>query len=158
MSPTIRVDAGVYGALQLLAEPFVDTPNDVLRKLLKLDDAKSIRTEGSSDNGRPITSIAAARSPKGKDTTQRAYREPILQALEDLGGRGTVKEIMATVERLMSAKFTTGDHEPVPSGAVRWLVTAKFELSKMTAEGLLVRVSWGTYQLSDAGHVRHGSG
>lgn len=36
-SHTIRVDDEVYEALQALAEPFKDTPNKVLRRLLKLD-------------------------------------------------------------------------------------------------------------------------
>ena len=36
MSPTIRVDAEVYNALQKLAVPLIDNPNKVLRKLLKL--------------------------------------------------------------------------------------------------------------------------
>lgn len=37
---TIRVDDEVYAALQALAEPFTDTPNKVLRRLLKLDKKK----------------------------------------------------------------------------------------------------------------------
>lgn len=34
---TIRVDDEVYAALQSMAEPFKDTPNAVLRRLLKID-------------------------------------------------------------------------------------------------------------------------
>ncbi|MFF4864482.1 hypothetical protein ACFY3J_22635 [Streptomyces sp. NPDC001231] len=37
MTRTIRVDDEVFAALQALAEPLVDTPNSVLRRLLKLD-------------------------------------------------------------------------------------------------------------------------
>jgi len=33
--PTIRIDEDVYKALQQRGEPFVDTPNSVLRKLLE---------------------------------------------------------------------------------------------------------------------------
>ena len=36
MSPTIRIDEEVYEALKRRAEPFVDTPNSVLRRLLEL--------------------------------------------------------------------------------------------------------------------------
>ncbi|MEU0472901.1 hypothetical protein ACFW5S_04920 [Streptomyces olivaceus] len=36
MSPTIRVDKEVYEALQQRAEPFVDTPNSTLRRILGL--------------------------------------------------------------------------------------------------------------------------
>ena len=36
--PKIDVDDQVYGALKKLAEPFVDSPNSVLRRLLGLDE------------------------------------------------------------------------------------------------------------------------
>jgi hypothetical protein len=39
MSRTIRVDDEVFAKLQNLAEPFVDTPNSALRKLLGLESA-----------------------------------------------------------------------------------------------------------------------
>jgi hypothetical protein len=39
MSRTIRVDDEVFAKLQDLAEPFVDTPNSALRKLLGLETA-----------------------------------------------------------------------------------------------------------------------
>jgi hypothetical protein len=43
MSPTIRIDDEVFKMLQASAQPLVDTPNDVIRRLLRLD--------GSSDGG-----------------------------------------------------------------------------------------------------------
>lgn len=39
MSRTIRVDDDVFARLQELAEPFVDTPNSALRRILALDTA-----------------------------------------------------------------------------------------------------------------------
>ena len=36
MSPTIRIDDDVFDELKGHAEPFVDTPNSVLRRLLGL--------------------------------------------------------------------------------------------------------------------------
>jgi len=41
MSRTIRVDNDVFAALQRLAEPFTDTPNSVLRRLLGLTEASA---------------------------------------------------------------------------------------------------------------------
>lgn len=46
MSRTIRVDDEVFAKLQSLAEPFVDTPNSTLRKLLGLD------ASAAEDNGK----------------------------------------------------------------------------------------------------------
>ncbi|MFE2278601.1 hypothetical protein ACFXAE_15400 [Streptomyces sp. NPDC059454] len=37
MTRTIRIDDEVFAALQALSEPFVDTPNSALRRLLGLD-------------------------------------------------------------------------------------------------------------------------
>lgn len=37
MAPTIRIDDHVFEALQKRAKPFVDSPNDVLRRLLSLN-------------------------------------------------------------------------------------------------------------------------
>ncbi|MEV7137840.1 hypothetical protein [Streptomyces tauricus] len=46
MTRTIRVDDEVFAALQNLAEPFVDTPNSTLRKLLGLS--------GTAAHGTPV--------------------------------------------------------------------------------------------------------
>ena len=35
--PTIRIDHEVWGELQTRGQAFVDTPNDVLRRMLHLD-------------------------------------------------------------------------------------------------------------------------
>src|SRR5439155_10026585 len=40
MSPTIKIDDGVFDELKKHAEPFVDTPNSVLRRLLGLAEAE----------------------------------------------------------------------------------------------------------------------
>lgn len=37
MPPTIRIDEDVFRVLQREAQPLVDTPNDVLRRLLGID-------------------------------------------------------------------------------------------------------------------------
>jgi hypothetical protein len=58
MSRIIRVDAEVFTALQGLARPLIDNPNDVLRRLLQLDSkGKHMQTKernSRSDSGRQI--------------------------------------------------------------------------------------------------------
>jgi hypothetical protein len=58
MSRVIRVDAEVFAALQRQAKPLIDNPNDVLRRLLKLDSKeKRLLTKhrrSRSDSGRRI--------------------------------------------------------------------------------------------------------
>lgn len=51
MSRTIRIDDEVYQELKGMAEPFEDTPNDVLRRLLELNDAAPIRKNALAANG-----------------------------------------------------------------------------------------------------------
>ena len=41
MSPTIRIDDEVFTRLKNMGEAFVDTPNSVLRRVLKLEDKDS---------------------------------------------------------------------------------------------------------------------
>ncbi len=41
MSPTIRIDDEVFTKLKNMGEAFVDTPNSVLRRVLKLEDKDS---------------------------------------------------------------------------------------------------------------------
>src|SRR4051812_6227175 len=59
--PQIRIDDDVYRALQGRAEPFTDTPNDVLRRVLGIEDDASdapdlrkspARESNSSSSGR----------------------------------------------------------------------------------------------------------
>lgn len=49
MTPTIRIDHDVYEALRNAAEPFVDTPNSVLRRLLQLDDTQADQILAAED-------------------------------------------------------------------------------------------------------------
>jgi Restriction Enzyme Adenine Methylase Associated len=46
VSRTIRIDDEVYAKLQSLAEPFVDTPNSALRRLLGLGDEGGQGSDG----------------------------------------------------------------------------------------------------------------
>ncbi len=61
MSPTIEIDDDVFDALKQHAEPFVDSPNDVLRRLLV--DSPSARQ-------------AAVQEPNNETSIQPQGREP----------------------------------------------------------------------------------
>jgi 5-methylcytosine-specific restriction protein A len=58
ISHVIRIDAAVFEELQKRARPFIDTPNDVLRRLLKLNAKEKPMTTAQrrsrSDSGRRI--------------------------------------------------------------------------------------------------------
>ena len=58
MSPTIRVDDEVYEELKTNVEPFVDTPNTVLRRLLSLDPATEPHLDDSDAPEEATLSVA----------------------------------------------------------------------------------------------------
>ena len=60
MSRTIRIDDDVFAALQALAEPFVDTPNSALRKLLELDGTATapVAKDDQGEDGFPQYGLA----------------------------------------------------------------------------------------------------
>ena len=62
--PVIRVDDQVWKKLQKMAEPFVDNPNSVLRRLLALDNATN---SGANDYQEKIMEITL----KHPDTSRR---------------------------------------------------------------------------------------
>ena len=139
MSLTIRVDDEVFKALQDRAQPFVDSPNDVLRRLL-----------GLNHSGRE--SSRRTRSPAGSATPQGAYRPLILQALEKAGGSASVRDVLTSVEQGMHGKFKARDLERLASGPVVWESTANFERNKMADDGLLKRGSpRGIWELTEKG-------
>src|SRR5688572_20983918 len=101
MTPTIRIDDEVFEALKQHAEPLVDTPNSVLRRLLELP---SNREQALSDHDEvPAQAPRQGRRRRGgsrrgsRPSTRRArpgsilpdeeYERPILEILNEKGGR-----------------------------------------------------------------------
>lgn len=139
MSRTIRVDDEVFKALQRRGQAFVDTPNDVLRRLLRLNDSRR-RTAP-----RP-------RMPRGGATPQETYRPLILQALAKAAGRASMRDVLAYAKERLNGRFTAGDLEHLTSGAIRWENKAQWERHQMVKEGLLKSDSpYGIWELSDEG-------
>ncbi|MDW8054049.1 MAG: winged helix-turn-helix domain-containing protein [Anaerolineae bacterium] len=101
------------------------------------------------------TLLLAARKvvPRGKRTPQSAYRCPILRALVQLGGKGTVRQVLDVVYSQISNRLSTYDFAPVSSGRdLVWKVAAKWERSKMKQEGLLRSDSpAGIWEITEAG-------
>jgi hypothetical protein len=72
--PNIRIDRDVYDFLKHRAEPFTDTPNSVLRRLLGLDASDGSKQD--KDPGRPQTRMrvrgeSAAGIRSGNDTVEK---------------------------------------------------------------------------------------
>jgi len=152
MMPTIRIDDEVWRALKAQAEPFVDTPNDVLRRLLLS------KTAGTTAQQQP--KIAGhvqeekRRGPKTRvdRTPESAFRIPILQALVELRGKGSVSEILKRVQRCLEGNLKPDDFKSLKSGEVRWENTVKWERKHLIDDGLLESNSgYGVWVISSRG-------
>jgi restriction system protein len=142
--PTIRIDDDVWKALQEGAKPFVDTPNDVLRRVFCLDPVKSSLSKATSERKASMR-IGA--------TQQGEYRLPIVESLLELRGSAVADEVLKAVFRKVESKLKPIDQELMEnSGEPRWRLYARFERKNMALDGLLKPDSpHGRWELTEKG-------
>ncbi|MHB1426373.1 MAG: winged helix-turn-helix domain-containing protein [Gemmataceae bacterium] len=135
----IRVDDDVWRLLQKRASAFEDTPNSVLRRILKVNGARSRKN-------------TAPRIPCGERTPQKDFRQPILRSLVEKGGSGKTAEVLARIEGILGDKLTDADRATLKQGEIRWRNTAQFERYAMVGDGLLKKNSArGVWELTEKG-------
>jgi restriction endonuclease Mrr len=151
----IEVDEEVFGELQRRAEPLVDTPNSVLRKVLRLDKLTSSSgqaTEHVVPKGKGLKRSYNGRLPAGVRTPAPEFRQSILKALVKLGGAAPKNNVLGTVGEMMAVRLNEFDRAKNKSGGIRWRNTAEWERFNMVQEGLLRRNSRrGVWELTDRG-------
>jgi negative regulator of replication initiation len=142
MMPVIRVDDDVFSVLQRSAEPLVDTPNTVLRRLL-----------GLSENKKGALQAVPRTPPQGDRTPQRAFRVPILRALSELGGQAETRVVLRMVEERLGQLLTPTDRQTLKDRRVaRWQNLAEWERKKMVGDGLLASDSpRGIWRMTEGG-------
>lgn len=108
--------------------------------------------------GKPLRSKKSRkvkpRLSRGLRTPEDAFRRPILEALEELGGRAPVGQVLDLVEKKMQGKLTQYDLEPLPSSphSTRWRNTAQWCRNTLVREGLMKGdSSYGIWEISDRG-------
>ena len=127
--PTVRIDDEVFEALKKLAEPLVDTPNSVLRRLLDLEQRK------------PPSSKPPAKA-KREQTPQSVYEENLLEVLAapPFKGRGLKKDVtLAVVERMMKRGL-------IPASDMEFVATGETKAEN--------KISWGRNLLKNRGLIR----
>lgn len=155
MSRWIQVDDEVLGAIKAKAEPFADSPNDVLRKMLGLGQAET------RPSCAPMPSVTAPagggfrgdRAQVGALLAMEEYEVPLLRALAAAGGAAPRFEIVEAVESMLEDKLTDLDRELLPSGGdVRWRNRLGFARLRAVERGHIRSDSRrGIWELSDAG-------
>jgi len=171
VSTHIELDQDIFDFLKTKAEPFVDTPNSVLRRLLGLEPGKS----GSSDGvAAPASTGPTARPPasklaKKKQQAQKAkrtraatgtllpearYELPLLKALVDLGGQAPYRDVVKRVGDELNDEFLPADFETLNSGGIRWQSRLQFVRLRAIQRGHLDKDSpRGIWSITDAGRA-----
>lgn len=87
-------------------------------------------------------------------TSQRDYLIPILEILDDLGGKAKASEVLEVVAERMRPRFKPADLEPLASNPKepRWRNTAQWARQQLVNKGLLApSQERGVWELTDAG-------
>ena len=139
----IKVDEEVFAQLQKQATPFVDEPNDVLRKILGLHDngegglkeKASVRKRIASQSLLPLTE----------------YRLSVLKALDSHGGTAARKAVLSDVFEELKTKLNPDDLETLNDRPPRWQVRAEIVRSHLAKEGLVESAGRGMWRITPEG-------
>ncbi len=135
--PVVRITDATWGRLKRWAVPLEDTIDDAIRKVL--DVAERVKHD--------------KRPPEGHGTPEDAFRHPILESLQKLGGSASTRDVLNMVEEKLKASLTVADYAKlVRSGQVRRRNTAKWAGKRLRDAGLLKPVlRRGIWELSAKG-------
>jgi hypothetical protein len=78
------------------------------------------------------------------------YHRPVLQALQDLGGRAPIPSILQRVREIMGDRLSSVDLDELPSGGPRWKKDVNFA-KKALADQLLVGSTGDKWFITDRG-------
>jgi len=124
--PTIKVDSEVWHQLQKHASE--------LRRLLKLRGNKRTRPPG------PLP--------------QCEFWLPILDALKEMGGKGSRPEVLDRVEKRIGGILTPQDTQFVTVNELHWRRTASFARQTMKEDGLLKSgAPRGVWEITERGEA-----
>lgn len=178
MSPSIQLDDDVFEFLKAKAEPFVDTPSSVLRRLLGIDGAAAdttsatptaptgttkTATKTATRTGKKKSAKAAApkrtRAASGTLLPENRYERPLLQALVDAGGQAPYREVVDAVGRALKDDLMEADFEKLSSGAVRWHSRLQFVRLRLIERGYLDKSApRGVWGITDDGRAALSNG
>lgn len=151
--PTIRIDDEVFEGLKQLAEPFVDTPAAVIRRLLI--EKGILKSEPPKAKALPRSLPPAERALTPQLTPQAVYEQFLLATLaQDFGGGGGKREVtQATIQKMVRQGFIShADLELVATGETKAENTITWGRNALKNRGLIDRGSRrGAWKLTEEG-------
>ena len=180
MSTDIEIDDDVFAKLQAEAIPLVDSPNDVLRRLLGLDEPRTGRqsgnpTQDAADASLPLEAGGAGskthstlkslpppprRRPRSSNTRRAAgellpleeYCRPILAMLIENGGELRSREVPEAMEHLIDKYLRPADRVVDNQGNPAWFGRVGWAGSMCRKEGHLDSAApRGIWRITDEG-------
>lgn len=142
-SQWIEVDGDVLAAIKDAAEPFVDNPNRVLRRLFELP---PIENDGTAAFPAKI-----ARAPRSSLLPLAEFELAILRAVADAGGEAPRSKLMEVLEQTLEDRLTDLDRERLTSGALRWQSRVDQARNRLVKDGLLESRYGGVWKVTLAG-------
>jgi len=147
--PTIRVDPEVFEGLQKLAQPFVDSPGSVIRRLL--EDRGVLARRAATD----ARATAAAQAPDSGLTPQPVFEAYLLWVLlRQPGGRAHKRDAThEVVKRMMhDGHIGAADQELVSTGETKAENTISWARNALKDRGYLSRAARrGIWELTAEG-------
>ncbi len=167
MSPSVELDEDIYEYLKSQAEPFTDTPNTVLRRLLHLNDtSEAVSNRAGSDGtatrrepaarakkrGGTRKSSQRTRAPSGTLLPEQRYELPLLRALIEAGGEAPYRAVLESVGRALSDELMPADHQTLASGGIRWHSRLQFVRLRLVERGEMDREApRGIWRITEVG-------
>jgi hypothetical protein len=157
--PVIRVSQRIWDRMKQHAQPFEDSPNDIIdRALDALDLIRNSST--TSQKHRSIKSKSAKTMNEiiGKSKIDhQEFRVPILETLRELGGKARPRSVRERLEpklvELFGSRVTKAELAPVSNSQPRWWNAASWERKYLVNDGLLKGGSdRGVWELTEAGY------
>jgi predicted CopG family antitoxin len=149
--PTIRIDDEVFEGLKKLAEPLVDSPSSVIRRLLE---EKGLLEKRVVQQAKPVLQKTHAEETQ---TPQSLYEQHLLATLhEEFNGHGDKKAVtLAVVERMMKRKLiSAADLEFVSTGETKAENKIAWGRNLLKNRGLISRDSpRGVWELTAEGRA-----
>jgi hypothetical protein len=174
-SSSVLIDDEVLAVLKEHAEPFVDTPNSVLRRLLGMAPMNGnaaaqadrlgaeLATEepfetGSQRGGqrrRRRRRPAAKRAQFGTILPHDEYEIPLLEILDSHDGRAPTREVLDELEGRLADRLMPADFDRLATGNIRWRNRAQFVRLGLIKRGDMASGSpRGVWEITDQGRDR----